>query len=667
MLSLFLQPLAGRGTGLLGQVSPGPLAKAHAELEGTLKCTNCHGGGREAMTGRCTACHKDIAWLAERGRGFHGGQDTRGASCASCHPDHAGRDFNLLKWPEGSPERFDHRRAGWALEQSHAEAKCDKCHTAKFRTSPAARLTARPLGGRWTGLDEECTSCHEDIHRGALKQDCTACHDAGRWAVTPGFNHDTTAYPLTDKHAEVKCDKCHLAARLSPKSDPKGRRIPVYKPVPHESCAGCHEDVHRGQFGATCTKCHSTKGWKQIDKDNFDHDRTKYPLRGKHAVVRCRDCHRDFATPATRKPAFQTCTACHADAHNKMATFAGQVVDCDKCHTVAGFSPSSYTVEQHRTSKYALEGKHLTVRCAACHKKDATATAATKWGSARVVIRPAFAKCMDCHTDDHGGQLARRAGQGECADCHRLVGWKPSSFDRIAHGKLKLSLEGRHAEVECRACHGADRTGLRPLPGTALGKAKFLFSLTELACGACHIDPHKGRFAAGGARAKDKDCLACHDARAFRPSTAGVAAHAGFGYPLEGAHRATACTSCHEEMKPPPPGRRSSLIAAGSVFATLPFDATKKECAACHKTTHGAQFDARADKGRCDACHGAEAFEPASRFNHDRDAAFPLRGGHERVPCNQCHPRDLKSAYPTSLVYRPVPVKCESCHGKEAK
>jgi hypothetical protein len=274
---------------------------------------------------------------------------------------------------------------------------------------------------------------------------------------------------------------------------------------------------------------------------------------------------------------------------------------------------------------------------------------------------------MDCHTDDHGGQLAMNTGKGECADCHRVAGWRPSSFDRTAHARLRLPLDGRHAEVECRACHGANRAGLAPLPATPLGKATFLFRVTELACNACHLDPHKGRFAAGGARAKDKGCVACHDTRTFRPSTAGVAAHAGFGYALEGAHRAAACTSCHAEMKTPVPARRSSLVAARGTFALLSFEVTKKECEACHRTPHGAQFDTRPDRGRCDACHGVDAFQPASRFDHDRHASFPLRGGHEGVACSQCHPRDPRSPNARSLTFRPVSGKCEFCHDKEAR
>lgn len=668
VLSLFLGTLAGgRGSELVGQVSPGPLARAHGDLEGTLKCTKCHGSGKEAMPGRCASCHKDIGWLQERDRGFHGKREVKTQSCASCHPDHAGKDFELIKWPDGPRERFDHRRAGWALQQSHAEAKCEKCHDARFQASPSARLSARKSPGGWTGLESTCTSCHEDVHRGALDDDCTSCHDAGKWTVTPGFSHDTTGYELTGKHETVKCDKCHLAPRLAPKRDAQSHLIPVYKPVTHDNCTDCHADVHKGQFGETCTKCHTTVGWKQIDRNRFDHDKTKYPLRGKHASVKCATCHQDFSTPALKKPAFQTCGGCHADAHKGTATLAGTAVDCEKCHTVNAFSPSTFTVDQHRNTKYVLEGEHTTVKCALCHRKDTGSSAVAKWGASKVVIRPVFGRCLDCHADDHAGQLAARPGRGECADCHRVAGWKPSTFDRPAHARLKLALDGRHADIECRACHGSDRKQLGPLPATPLGKATFLFKVTEVECSTCHLDPHKGRFASGGARPKERGCVACHDARAFRPSIADVPAHSTFGFALEGAHRATACVECHEEMKLVPGARRSSLVRSGSSFGELRFETKKKECTDCHQTPHGDQFDARKDRGRCEACHTVEAFAPAGRFNHDRDASFALKGAHEGVPCNQCHPTDLKSGNPKSLIYRPVSAKCESCHGKESK
>lgn len=650
-------------TGPLGaQISPGPLARAHQSVEGNTNCTKCHAGGREGMAARCLACHKEIAWLVERGRGFHARPGVRGEACATCHPDHAGREFAMVTWRAGSEERFDHRETGWPLRQSHAETRCADCHAVRYQVSPARALAPAGRPSKWAGLEPGCTGCHEDVHRDALGADCARCHDAGQWEVTPGFDHDSTRYPLTGKHATTPCNDCHLAARLRPARNAAGQPVPVYKPVSFTSCATCHQDVHAGRLGPDCARCHTTTNFRTIDREHFDHERTNYPLRGRHAAVRCADCHGTFATAAQKKPAYRRCGDCHADQHGGTATLAGKPADCAACHALAGFAPGTFRLQDHAATRYPLEGKHARVGCASCHAKDRTPGAATRFGPSRVVMRPAFATCQGCHADDHGGQLARREGAGACADCHTVTGWTPSRFDDARHARLGFPLEGEHATASCRSCHGAERKGLAPFPASpALGKARFRFALAETECAACHVDPHAGRFAAGGPRAKAEGCAACHDSRRFRPSTAGIAAHAGYGFPLEGAHGATPCVACHKELDGPGPRPASSLRLAATRVPALVFEA-KRECAACHENVHGAQFDDRADHGRCDACHGAERFVPATRFDHDKGTRFPLRGGHEGVACNRCHPTDLAARDARHLRYRPLSGKCESCH-----
>ncbi len=574
----------------------------------------------------------------------------------------------MVKWPDGSARSFNHKRAGWALVQKHAEARCDDCHADKFQVPGVKALSVRKTGQGYTGLDTTCTSCHEDVHRGALKQNCTVCHDAGSWTVTPGFNHDTTAYTLTEKHAEVKCDKCHLDARLSPRSDGKGHLVPVYKPVSFETCASCHADPHNGGLGPKCADCHSTMGFQIIDKNRFDHDRTAYPLRGRHLITPCASCHKDFSTPALKKPVFTACTDCHSGAHNGTATLAGRRVDCASCHSVSGFAPSTYTTASHATTAYPLEGQHLAVKCAACHTRSSATGAATTLGSAKVVMRPKYDRCVDCHADDHGGQLKASTSQGECASCHRVTGWTPSTFDSAAHAQTKLALDGRHQEIDCVVCHGVGRALLPPMTATpALGKARFRFQLAETECVACHVDPHTGRFARGGARAQPSGCPTCHSTRVFRPSTTTVSVHGLFDFPLEGAHRATACSACHEELiRPPATQAQSTLVLAKSRFGVLQFTAMRA-CADCHETPHGDQFAAWDAKGGCHACHTVDAFAPAAAFNHETDASFRLTGAHETLPCGQCHVRDAAAPPTEPLRYRPLSGRCETCHGKESQ
>jgi len=650
---------------LAGQISPGPLARAHGDLEGTANCVKCHRGGRSALSAQCASCHREIGWLAEQGRGVHGAPAVRSQACATCHPDHAGAGFELVKWPEGSAERFDHRRAGWPLTQRHAETACADCHAAKYQTGPARTLAAGSRGGRWTGLETGCGGCHEDIHRGALGADCAQCHDASRWTTTPGFSHDTTGYPLTDKHTTVACEKCHLTAALATRQDAAGRPVPVYRPVPHESCAACHRDPHAGRLGERCASCHTTKSFQQIDKEHFDHQRTRYPLEGRHATTGCAACHGRFATAAQKKPAFASCSSCHADAHNRTGTLAGRNEDCATCHTLNGFAPARLSLAQHARTAYPLEGKHTRVTCSACHVK-ATGAQAARWGTARVVLQPPSATCRSCHGDDHGSQLSARPDRGECAACHTTSGWAPSRLTPADHARLGFPLLDRHAAASCAACHGVARPGLPAMTATAsLGRARFRFELAETECAACHQDPHGGRYATGGALPVAGGCAACHDVRHFRPAVIELPAHADYGFALDGAHRATPCVACHEAL-----GSRSAPVPAlvrQAGVKPLRLEAPRS-CAGCHQTPHGRQFEARADQGRCESCHGAGRWQPADRFDHDRDASFRLGGGHERVPCNRCHPTEGSSAGAPQLRFRPLSGRCESCHaGKEVK
>ena len=267
---------------LVGQISPGSLAAPHERLEGSLQCTTCHGkGGEVAMKVQCLACHKDLAWLRQRGLGLHAGDGRE--RCASCHPDHAGRDFRMVTWPEGDSTRFDHRRTGWALEGRHREVACLDCHTAEFRHSPAAALSPKRGARGWLGLDRGCATCHEDVHRGALADNCLKCHDTRDWKPAPGFDHDSTDYPLTGKHASVGCQDCHLSPRVVVRGTSANQPIPVYRPLPHGECSNCHRDPHAGGLGASCGSCHTTAAFTAVTRGAFDHDRTRYPLRGKQA------------------------------------------------------------------------------------------------------------------------------------------------------------------------------------------------------------------------------------------------------------------------------------------------------------------------------------------------------------------------------------------------
>ncbi len=563
-----LAALLGGAVPARAQLSPGPLASAHEAFDNPTRCFQCHPrGGQGSMDERCLACHKEVDWMKTRGRGFHA-RDGKGA-CAKCHPDHGGRGFALVKWDEGAPERFDHARTGYPLAGKHAELACAKCHLPKFQRSAAvAFIQKKDHATSWLGLETDCASCHADPHRGQLGTRCTQCHNERAWKPALGFDHARTAYPLTGKHVPLACEKCHLMPQFTSARDEKGAPVPQWKPLPFKDCTPCHKDPHNGRFQKNCSSCHRTESFASIDPRGFDHEKTRYPLRGKHVAVACAKCH-DPKTAWGQKPKFAACADCHKDQHAGTATLAGKVVDCASCHGVEGFDRPAYTVAMHQGSAYPLAGRHVTVDCDKCHGRQPAGSEA-RFGAARVLMRPAHARCTDCH-----------------------------------------------------------------------------------------LDPHGGRFAAGGARARAKDCLACHTAAAFRPSQFDIAVHAQTTFPLAGAHRATPCVACHQELKAAP--STSTLLAAAKSARPLRFAESRSACVECHADPHAGQFAKRKDKGACQGCHTDEHFAPADRFSHDRDSAFKLEGAHARVACAACH-RPERRGDATFVPYQGVPTRCEACH-----
>ncbi len=559
------------------QMSPGPLARAHATLDSPTQCFRCHAQGDKsasAMDQRCLACHDEIAGMKAARRGFHPAQTQ---PCSKCHPDHGGRDFKLIDWDGGSPERFDHKRAGWELQGKHAQAKCLDCHQPKNQKSTfAAKIKRKNRAASFLGLDRPCATCHADPHRNQLGADCLKCHNQTEWKPASGFDHAKTAYPLTGAHGKVECLKCHARPPYDRK-DAQGKPLAQWKPLPHAECTSCHKDPHAGRFGSACSKCHGTESFKQIKSSGFNHDLTKYPLRGAHVAVACASCHDEKKAWGPR-PKFARCMDCHTDAHGGLATLAGQPSDCAGCHDVKGFDKTTYTAAQHLKSPYPLEGAHAKAPCETCHAKAAAGTpAAAPLGRARVALRPAHAACVDCHADPHAGRFTQPI----------------------------------------------------PVPG---GKA---------------IAP--------------RACRDCHTMAAFSPSTYDEIAHRTCVFPLTGAHRATPCQVCHAELKAP--ASRSTLKAAAASMRPLRFEGKYRVCADCHTSPHGRQFDARKDKGACESCHGVDAFTPASKFVHNRDSAYKLEGAHAKAACASCHIPQTGADGKPVVTYRPMSSKCEDCHG----
>lgn len=556
--------LVGLGLGakaplVQAQISPGKLSRSHASLEGSGQCLKCH-DERGVSAEKCSACHLPVKAQAATGKGLHARPDYR--DCKRCHVEHHGEDHPLVWWGKAGRAAFDHLLTGYALEGKHAALDCGACHQPRFNQRKD-ELSAQGvnLSRTFLGLGTACLSCHADEHRGQFAgRDCLSCHAPAGWKPAPRFDHARTAYPLTGRHGAVACAKCH--AVVSQGSGPPFRR---YKGVVARECSSCHEDVHQGRLGPACANCHTTAGWKDRRLGKFDHERTGYPLRGRHTSVTCEKCH-----PPGRplRIAFARCTDCHADAHLGQLARRADGGRCESCHDVSGFSPPKFLVEEHQKTSYPLAGGHLAVACDACHR-PVTPEALRKIPGLLVVepaagprprtpqFRFASTRCAECHRDAHLGELDRYAAADGCAACHGVESWRRVVFD---HARTRFALTGGHLEPACADCH----------PRTDVGtpRARVRLANTPLQCAACHKDPHQGQLKRAGSTA----CDGCHSVEDWKKTRFDHARDAAFE--LDGAHVRLGCGECHRPEK-----KGKALIVR---YKPLP-----RTCKGCHPPSEG--------------------------------------------------------------------------------
>lgn len=521
------------------------------------------------------------------------------------------------------------------LSEAHAklEEECQKCHV-RFDRNAQDRL---------------CMDCHKDVGQdarakagfhGRLKpQACKSCHTdhKGReFAIAAfdksKFDHSATNFPLRGGHDKLDCAKCHLPG--------KGFRVAA------RDCVACHrkDDVHKGSLGAKCADCHNETRWKEA---RFDHATTRFPLTGKHDVIKCVDCHKDDKY----KEVPRACLACHKKDDRHKGQFGDK---CETCHTTKDWKGIKFNHDTE--TRYPLIGKHRATKCESCHTGNLYRD---KLPSA----------CIDCHKKDdkHKGSLGN-----ECARCHSERDWKePAKFN---HAKTDFPLLGKHASVLCKDCHKST-----------------MFKEAPKACIGCHKkdDKHKGSLG--------ESCEQCHNERDWKKTNFD---HAKTAFPLLGKHQRTECAACHKstDYKEAPKdcygchrkddkheGQQGRLCASchdEKAWVPAPkfdhgltrfpllakhanveckmchlnalFKNAKTECYACHvkddkhKKTLGTA---------CELCHNARTWK-AWDFDHDKRTKFVLDGKHQGLACNACHTRPSEAKVVTSS-------QCVSCHTKD--
>ena len=605
----------------LAQLSPGPLSLAHQDLDSLLRCTQCHVFGAGQPVFVCDDCHTEIAESVAANRGYHSSvvdPSEEGRDCAACHRDHVGREFELIHWP-GGREAFDHGETGYPLAGLHAEQECADCHNAKFIDRQVlATLKVQDPARTFFGLKTACLTCHTDEHQGQLGKDCERCHVQETWEDVEKFDHQQTDFALTGRHETIECVECHT----------REGGFAKYKGFAFSKCSTCHEDPHEGSFPyQACDNCHSTFNWKPGPKlSNFDHAKTSFPLSGKHAAVSCLDCHENvgFSEPLPH----ERCLECHEDAHDNQFSKRDDGGDCRACHNEDGFTPTTFTRDDHAETDYPLTGKHSELKCEQCHEPLKEETR----------YRLPYETCLECHEDEHDGEFSAARYENRCEECHSVDGFHPTSFTITRHQETRFELAGAHLAVSCAACHQ---------PGTGeRAEAHSVFHFDTLGCPECHEHPHGEQFA-GMASADRLSCESCHDLSSWerlRPFR-----HDETDFPLLGVHRTVRCAECHQ---------RDDGIPG---FEGVAFTAAPAECSGCHEDVHDGQFDQGSRPYPCSTCHTNDDWKP-TKFDHNEYSIFTLDGAHDDVPCKMCHTRVEEVDGLPVRIYRGIGDRCRDCH-----
>jgi len=485
---------------------PGQLAQVHAEYEND--CKHCHRVfSKTLQTELCIQCHdhKNIAEDMQKKQGLHGRIDSSNIeTCRSCHKEHVGRDAQLIQLDKLT---FDHKKTDYSLKGKHTELVCEACHLSKDKYYAAKHL---------------CVDCHEntDVHKGALGSQCNRCHSEMGWSSSR-FDHSGTKFALTGQHEHVKCQRCHVDGKFTAipsrcvdchkfddvhksqygnkcqkchsnigwksakfdhnketdfKLSGKHKLLECkqcHKPnrkanesKKTKTCFSCHElsDKHKGRFGKKCKDCHNTQSWR---KKKFDHQKTDFPLNGKHKEAKCVACHMGNVVDQQIE---SECFACHRqnDPHHET-----QYRNCNHCHDEVNWLEN--IIFDHQLVRFPLLGAHEALSCDECHLSNEFTAAPTD--------------CYSCHKDQNVHE--QRLGL-KCIYCHYMGDWKAWEFSHDTQTEYKL--EGAHAELACKLCH-----------------TQNLEDTVELIyqCKTCHLkdDVHDGAFG--------NDCQRCHNQNRF--------------------------------------------------------------------------------------------------------------------------------------------------------
>jgi hypothetical protein len=329
----------------------------------------------------------------------------------------------------------------------------------------------------------------------------------------------------------------------------------------------------------------------------------------------------------------------------------------------------------HKDTAFPLDGRHLTVACAACHISGVTKGTPTA--------------CVTCHWVRRQDDPYRTRLGSSCEQCHRTTSWAAVKWDHAAATGMPLNLA--HKTLDCAGCHknrtftaanascitchqrDFDRTtnpnhaaaGFSTLctechrvsdstfTGPAFNHSTVFPLVGQHAtqnCATCHVS---GRY-----RGTPRDCIGCHQDDYDR-TAAPHHASAGFSTNCEGCHRPTDASwkgpAINHNAHFPLVGQHAVQSCAGC-HAGNRYQGTPRDCVGCHRDdydrTSKPNHAAAGLSTECDSCHKASDSSWLG-IGLDHNQFFQLQGRHVTAACAACH---------VGGVYKGTARDCYSCH-----
>jgi hypothetical protein len=310
-------------------------------------------------------------------------------------------------------------------------------------------------------------------------------------------------------------------------------------------CFRCHDGKHLAADGASirlhCNICHGVPEIAAADGRAPQLPVTTVQEPATHLGTNFMNEHRFLASQ-------EVCGTCHGEI-----TFGSD--NSNFCANSACHGRSWPDVNLNAAFPHPIEltGKHAQVWCNDCHEG---------------VAKPEY-KCANCHQppmQPHFGD--------QCEECHTTAGFDQAILTNFQH---PVPLEGKHAGLQCTACHEAGKT-------------------LEYKCASCHQPPNQPHFGT--------NCEQCHTPAGFEQATLPPELHP---IPLIGAHARATCEVCHAE------GQRIPEYV----------------CSNCHRPPEG-HFTQP-----CDQCHTPEGWVQSAQAKTNAPAIpHSLEG---RGNCLVCH------------------------------